>query len=87
MFLSLPIHGAGVPPMPSPDATQAAGELTISSQTWIHEVGPPLLLSPATRDRSPSISDVSVLMNQLGTPRGGCEEHSSKFSLNCEIKV
>jgi hypothetical protein len=31
--------------------------------------------------------DVYVLTNQLGTPRGGCEEHNSKFSLNCVTKV
>jgi hypothetical protein len=27
------------------------------------------------------------LMNQLGTPRGGCEEHNSKFFLSYETKV
>jgi hypothetical protein len=31
--------------------------------------------------------DASVLTNQLGTPRGRCEEHSSKFSLSYETKV
>jgi hypothetical protein len=31
--------------------------------------------------------DASVLTNQLGSPRGGCEEHISKFSLSYETKV
>jgi hypothetical protein len=29
----------------------------------------------------------AVLTDQLGTPRGRCDEHSSKFSLSYETKV
>jgi hypothetical protein len=31
--------------------------------------------------------DGAVLTDQLGTPRGRCDEHISKFSLSYETKV
>jgi hypothetical protein len=31
--------------------------------------------------------DGAVLKDQLGTPRGRCDEHSSKLSLSYETKV
>jgi hypothetical protein len=39
------------------------------------------------RTKSPEDDDGAVLTDQLGTPRGRCDEHSSKFSLSYETKV
>jgi hypothetical protein len=33
------------------------------------------------------VGDGAVLTDQLGTPRGRCDEHNSKFSLSYETKV
>jgi hypothetical protein len=57
------------------------------------EAGPPpsVQLSAVEEKLSGGLGEESddgaVLADQLGTPRGRCDEHSSKFSLSYETKV
>jgi hypothetical protein len=41
----------------------------------------------AATTASPPLADGAVLTDQLGTPRGRCDEHISKFFLSYETKV